>query len=97
MMRTLNTMEKKHPHEQHYYLPIIGVAPDWQGKGFGGALLRPILDRCDSKGLPAYLEASSMRSRALYERHGFELVEELKVAEDAPPLWRMWREPKPAQ
>ena len=99
LMRTLNTMEKKHPHERHYYLPVIGVAPDWQGRGFGSALLQPILDRCDSEGLPAYLEASSVRSKALYERHGFELVEELKVQEDAPPLWRMWREPKssPAQ
>jgi ribosomal protein S18 acetylase RimI-like enzyme len=95
MMRTLNTMEKKHPHEQHYYLPVIGVQPESQGKGFGSALLRPILDRCDSERLPAYLEASSMRSRALYERHGFELVEELRVEDGAPPLWRMWREPMP--
>lgn len=97
LMRILNAMEAKHPHERHYYLPAVGVAPDWQGRGFGTSLMRPILDRCDSERLPAYLEASSLRSKALYERNGFELVEELKVEEAAPPLWRMWRKPKGAQ
>jgi ribosomal protein S18 acetylase RimI-like enzyme len=96
LMRVLNAMEAKHPHDRHYYLPVIGVAPEGQGKGFGSALLRPILDRCDKEGSPAYLEASSRRSRALYERHGFELVEEFHPVEGSPPLWRMWREPQPA-
>jgi ribosomal protein S18 acetylase RimI-like enzyme len=97
LLRALNRMEAKHPHEQHYYLPVIGVQPESQGRGFGGALLRPILERCDRERSPAYLEASTPRSRALYERNGFELVEELRVADDSPPIWLMWREPKPAQ
>jgi GNAT superfamily N-acetyltransferase len=42
-------LEREHPHERdHWYLPFIGVDPEWQGKGLGTALLRPILDRCDS-------------------------------------------------
>ena len=71
----------------------IGIGPGWQGRGFGSALLRPILERCDRERLPAYLEASSPRNRALYERHGFEVAEEMRVS-DSPPLWRMWREAK---
>jgi GNAT superfamily N-acetyltransferase len=94
LFRVLNAMEAKHPHDRHYYLPVIGVAPEAQGRGFGSALLSPILDRCDKEGLPAYLEASSTRSRALYARNGFELVEEFRPAKGSPPLWRMWREPK---
>jgi hypothetical protein len=56
--------------------------------------MRPILERCDREGLPAYLEASSPRNRALYERHGFVVVEEMRLAKDSPPLWRMWRKPR---
>jgi GNAT superfamily N-acetyltransferase len=93
-VQMVNGIESKHPRDPHYYLAVIGVEPEWQGKGFGAALLRPILERCDRKGLPAYLEASTLRSRALYERNGFELVEEFRAAEDAPPLWLMWRTPK---
>jgi GNAT superfamily N-acetyltransferase len=93
LLRVLNTIEAKHPHERHYYLPVIGIRPEWQGRGFGSALLRPILERCDRERLPAYLEASSPRNRALYERHGFAAVEEIRVS-DSPPLWRMWRPAK---
>lgn len=90
-----NAMESVHPENPHWYLPIVGVEPEWQGKGFGAALLRPILERCDAEGVPAYLEASSMRSRALYERQGFEVSGDEITAKDSPPLWPMWREPRP--
>ncbi|MFL5824728.1 MAG: GNAT family N-acetyltransferase [Solirubrobacteraceae bacterium] len=96
LLRALTFIERKHPRSPaHWYLPVIGVARDWQGRGFGAALLRPILERCDRESTPAYLEASSPRNRALYERHGFEVVEECRYAKDGPPMWRMWREPQP--
>jgi GNAT superfamily N-acetyltransferase len=94
LMTLLNVIEVKHPHESHYYLPLVGIAPEWQGRGFGSAIMRPILERCDREGVPAYLEASSPRNRDLYERHDFAVVEEICV-KDSPPLWRMWREPRP--
>jgi predicted N-acetyltransferase YhbS len=78
----------------HYYVRDIGVHPTEQGKGLGGALMRPTLDRCDLQGLPAYIEASSVRSAALYERLGFEHIEELRVG-GSPPLWLMLRQPHP--
>ena len=94
LLKALNFIERKHPHDPpHWYLPVIGVAPAWQGRGYGAALLGPVLRRCDGEGMPAYLEASTPRNRALYERHGFEVVEECRYASDGPPLWRMWREP----
>ncbi|HUE28484.1 MAG TPA: GNAT family N-acetyltransferase [Solirubrobacteraceae bacterium] len=95
MLRGLTFIEKKHPHEpEHWYLATLGVATAWQGRGYGAALMRPVLERCDREQVPAYLEASTLRNRALYERHGFEVVEECTYAGDAPPLWRMWREPQ---
>lgn len=95
VMAVLNAFDKVHPHEPHWYLPVIAVAPEWQGRGFGSALLRPVLERCDAEGLPAYLEATGPRSRALYERHGFAVREELRI-KDAPPQWPMWRQPSSA-
>jgi RimJ/RimL family protein N-acetyltransferase len=95
LLKALTFIEKKHPREpEHWYLPVIGITPAWQGRGYGAALLRAVLERCDTDRVPAYLEASSARSRVLYERNGFEAVEECRYAQDGPPLWRMWREPK---
>lgn len=81
-----------HPTEPHWYLVAIGVDPHWQGQGFGSTLLRRGLERCDREGLPAYLESASPRNRALYERHGFEVTDEIQVA-DSPPVWTMLRQP----
>jgi ribosomal protein S18 acetylase RimI-like enzyme len=91
------TMEWRHMRllrERHYYVRDIGVHPQEQGNGLGSALMRPMLDRCDREGLPAYIEASSERSAALYERLGFEHIEELRVG-GSPPLWLMLRPPCP--
>jgi len=95
LLKALNFIERKHPrHPSHWYLPVVGVTPAWQGRGFGAALMGPVLERCDREGTAAYLEASTPRNRALYERHGFEVMEECRYAQDGPPLWPMWREPR---
>lgn len=80
------------PAEPHYYLMLHGVIPDRQGAGIGTALLHAVLDRADREHVPAYLEATSPRNRALYERHGFAVTRELRC-DDCPPLWAMWRPP----
>lgn len=77
----------------HEYLWMIGVAPGRQGEGLGTALIGSVLERCDREQLPTYLEASSARSRALYERLGFELVDRPLELPDGPRMWPMWREP----
>ncbi|MGW0864258.1 GNAT family N-acetyltransferase [Streptomyces sp. NPDC002611] len=84
-----------HPSERaHEYLWMIGVAPGRQGEGLGTALIESVLDRCDREGLSAYLEASSARSRTLYERLGFEVAGQVLDLPDGPAMWPMWREPR---
>ncbi|MFF0106744.1 GNAT family N-acetyltransferase [Streptomyces hirsutus] len=78
----------------HEYLWMIGVLPGRQGEGLGTALIGSVLDRCDREGLPAYLEASSVRSRLLYERLGFAQACEPLLLPDGPRMWPMWREPR---
>ncbi|MFC8258773.1 GNAT family N-acetyltransferase [Streptomyces sp. NPDC057291] len=84
-----------HPHDRaHEYLLMIGVSPDRQGDGIGAALIADVLERCDRDGVPAYLEASSARSRRLYERLGFTFMGTTVELPDGPSMWPMWREPQ---
>jgi GNAT superfamily N-acetyltransferase len=85
-------MELRHPRAPHYYVLVVGVVPELHGQGLGTALMRPTLDHCDAVGLPAYLEASSERSAALYERLGFRCQRELRLG-GSPPLRLMTRPP----
>jgi ribosomal protein S18 acetylase RimI-like enzyme len=83
-------IDRFHPKEPHWYLPMIGVDPSRQGQGYGSALLKAALRRCDAEGLPAYLESSSPRNIPLYERHGFEVIGEIRPG-DHPGLTPMYR------
>jgi len=86
-------LDDNHPHHaEHDYLWFAAVRPAWQGRGYGSALLRAVLDRADRTGTPAYLDATSPDNRRLYERHGFRVIGELAVA-GGPRVWQMWREP----
>ena len=89
-------MGRVHPTEPHWYLPLIGVEPAFQGNGYGSALLNRVLQECDRDGLPAYLEATSERNIALYERHGFRCLEPVRVG-TCPPITPMWRAPSGAR
>jgi len=87
-------MEARHPKRPpSYYLAAIGVEPAGQGRGEGSALLEPMLERIDAEGACAYLEASTPRSRVLYERHGFVQTGEIGLPRGGPSIWPMWREP----
>jgi GNAT superfamily N-acetyltransferase len=83
---------ERHPHDRpHFYLFIIGAAE--HGRGVGADLLRPVLQRCDADGLPAYLESSNARNVGFYERHGFRVEWEASPTDDGPVMRGMWRDP----
>jgi len=86
-------MDRHHPTEPHWYLPLIGVDPVRQRNGQGAALMRRALERVDREGLTAYLESTNPRNIALYQRHGFAVVATIEVA-DVPPLFPMVRRPR---
>jgi GNAT superfamily N-acetyltransferase len=86
-------VDSHHPRAvPHFYLFILGAAD--QGRGAGAALLAPVLARCDSDGLPAYLESSNGRNVGFYERHGFEVQWEARPSDDGPMIRGMWRNPQ---
>jgi len=89
-LEVFGQMGSYHPEEPHWYLPMIGVDPSRQNAGHGSALLRHALARCDREGLPAYLESSNPVNIPLYQRHGFEIMGEIRVA-DSPVMTPMLR------
>lgn len=88
--RAMNVLARLHPKEPHWYLMAVGVVPEAQGQGRGGALLRPVLERCDTEKTPAYLEASTADNARLYERLGFDSREEVEALPGVRvrPMWR---------
>jgi ribosomal protein S18 acetylase RimI-like enzyme len=87
-------MGSYHPAEPHWYLPMIGVDPGRQGKGYGSALMQHALIRCDRESKPAYLETSNPRNVPLYKRYGFELLDTFQIG-SSPSVFPMLRPPKP--
>ena len=79
---------ERQPTEPHLYLSVIGALPEARGQGLGGAL---ISHRLSDNKLPAYLEASSTRSRELYLRHGFEPHGDPILIPDGPSMYPMLR------
>ncbi|EFJ43602.1 hypothetical protein VOLCADRAFT_106768 [Volvox carteri f. nagariensis] len=61
-------------HGPFLYVSVMAVRPDRQGCGLGSALLAFVCDRADAAGMYCYIEATSLRNRALYERFGFKLI-----------------------
>ncbi|MQA09002.1 MAG: GNAT family N-acetyltransferase [Pseudonocardiaceae bacterium] len=82
---------QRQPKDTHWYLLNIVVDSGRRGQGFGGAMLREQLGRLDAEGEPVYLEASSPRNRALYERVGFTDLGDPIELPDGPRLQPMWR------
>jgi GNAT superfamily N-acetyltransferase len=94
-MALLGAVDKAH-HDlrgPHYYLGILGSEPQLQRSGAGTAVLEPVLERCDTEGLPAYLETQKESNIAYYARHRFAVVQKIEV-EHCPPIWTLLRQPK---
>lgn len=90
-MELLEQRRRTHCPAPHWYLSALGVDPDRQAQGIGSALLRLVLDRADADGTPAYLETATARNVLLYERHGFDVVEELILPRTDIRGWLMLR------
>jgi len=87
-------MKRNHPEEPHWYLAVIGSDPDVRGAGFGQALMRSRLDRCDAEGAPAYLESTKESNVPFYLRFGFDVTGEITLPDGGPTMWQMWRAPR---
>ena len=85
--------QRFHPAEPYWYLWLIGVDPAFQRRGIGSALLTHTLQTCDEQAQTAFLESSDPLNIPFYERHGFEVLGEIRVR-DVPVITPMIRLPR---
>lgn len=93
-MALMAEMDRYHPHDYPcWYLAVIGVDGYHQGKGLGSLLLKHTTRMLDESGTTAYLESSNPANISLYQRHGFEIMGEIRIG-TAPLVTPMLRTPQ---
>nr|MDO8133061.1 GNAT family N-acetyltransferase [Candidatus Njordarchaeum guaymaensis] len=75
----------------HWYLGLIGVDPEFQGRGFASILIKPMLAHIDEEHLPCYLETANEKNVPIYEHYGFEVVEPGTIPSSSVDYWAMIR------
>ena len=88
----LNGIHKVFAPLPHHFLQFIGVDPEFQGKGYASALLKPMLARIDGESLPCYLDTEDEKNVAIYQRYGFKVVDEAIMPGTEIRSWAMLRE-----
>ncbi|KAF5556368.1 acetyltransferase GNAT family [Fusarium mexicanum] len=80
----------------YFFLNIMVVVPETQGKGVGAKLMKAVTDEADAKDMRCYLESSrDVPNVAIYGRLGFKFQKEMICDDDgdAIRLFTMIREP----
>jgi ribosomal protein S18 acetylase RimI-like enzyme len=92
-LRADSHMVKRHYSGPHYYLFVLGVAPEQQGRGLGKSLLIKLNERADRDKLPCYLETDKETNVRIYQSAGYRVVtDELVTGVPGLRFWTMLRE-----
>jgi len=98
MAQTTKLMEEAKKNlnlDPYIYLFIIGVSQEFQGKGFGGKLLRAIVEKAEIERKPMYLETQNEKNVSLYEKYGFHVVKKIDLPDPLNlPMFLMVRDAK---
>lgn len=78
VLRREKQLKSHHPTSPFYQLWFIGVFQGYQKKGIGSKILGDVLNKCDERKLPVYLETSVLSNVSWYEKYGFEVFNEIK-------------------
>ena len=79
----------------YIHLLMMGVAREFQGKGFGGKLLRALLEKAEAEKKSIYLETQKENNVKLYEKYGFSVKRKIILPEPLNlPMWLMVRQVK---
>lgn len=84
-------LQRRYAPEPHYYLNTIGVLPQAQGRGRASALIRPVLDQADARGLTAYTETMTPENVPLYQHYGFVVRAEEAIPGTGLRIWALQR------
>jgi GNAT superfamily N-acetyltransferase len=94
--RELDVPRAAHVPGPHWYVPLLGVHPEMQGRGLSRAVMRPVFAGADRDKLPIYLETATELNVMIYQKFGFELRGRSELTGGLP-NWEMVRRPGPDQ
>jgi len=83
--------------EGAWYLSILGLSPEQQGRQLGQQLIQPILAEADAEGVHTFLETFVARNKSFYQRLGFAEKAILHEPVTNSPYWLMVRSPQVKQ
>jgi ribosomal protein S18 acetylase RimI-like enzyme len=90
-LRWVGAWGKRDPAERHEHLGPVAVDRHLQGLGIGSAMLAVHVEDLDAQRLNGWLETDKDANVRLYERFGYEVVEQADVL--GVPNWFMRRHP----
>lgn len=90
MFTVIETDHKALDIGPYIYLALLAVAPQHQGKGHAGRLMRFLVDRARDQGRAIYLETQTASNVRLYEHYGFEVVKHIPFTDEIS-IWEMVR------
>ncbi|MHA2407887.1 MAG: GNAT family N-acetyltransferase [Candidatus Ranarchaeia archaeon] len=77
----------------YIHLLMMGVSQEFQGKGFGGKLLRALIERAETERKSIYLETQKEENVNFYEKYGFSVKKKIILPEPLNlPMWLMVRD-----
>ena len=91
-MDIMDLINEIHPEKKHYFLQYMGVIREHRSKGIGSSLLKPIIEKSKEEKCGIYLENSKEKNISFYEKNGFKVLDEVKINDELPPFWPMWRD-----
>lgn len=83
-------LQAVHPPESCWVLALVGIGPDAQGRGLGGALMRRWIDEVDEHGEAAYLETDRPELVPFYAGFGFRTIHAFDLF--GVPVRCLWRD-----
>lgn len=84
--------ESLRPHHD-WLLASVGTHPEYQGRGYGTAVISAGLRMLDARRETCLLETSTNENARLYTRFGFTTVASLQADSGSPPVSIMFRSP----
>ena len=93
--RFYNYIYSVHKHlipSHHWYLSIIGINPQCQGKGLSRVLFDSMLNKIDDQNIPCFLDTNNEKNLPIYARFGFKILKEYEIHGTSIVNWAMIRE-----
>ena len=83
LLMAQNRVHRRNVEGPHYHDISVGVEPLQQGRGLARLILRSIIAMAQGRGLPIYLETQGPRNVGIFNRFGYDVVEQCRPNADS--------------